>query len=106
MDRSGEGDGLDNARDTCTCEVIRRPAGFLEGDRGILKRDVTTVQRWEKREGMPVHRHQHDKAGTRLAGTAYQEHSNILQLVKVHPYFDPLRGDPRFTELVHRVGLD
>jgi hypothetical protein len=22
-----------------------------------VKRDVTTVQRWEKREGMPVHRH-------------------------------------------------
>ena len=37
---------------------------------------------------------------------AYQEHSYILQLVKVHPYFDPLRGDPRFEELVHRVGLD
>jgi TolB-like protein/Flp pilus assembly protein TadD len=29
-----------------------------------LKRDVTTVQRWERREGMPVHRHQHDKRGT------------------------------------------
>src|ERR1700680_1488218 len=29
-----------------------------------LKRDVTTVQRWEKREGMPVHRHQHDKIGS------------------------------------------
>ena len=29
-----------------------------------LKRDVTTVQRWEKREGMPVHRHQHDRMGT------------------------------------------
>jgi hypothetical protein len=26
-----------------------------------LKRDVTTVQRWEKREGMPVHRHLHEK---------------------------------------------
>jgi len=26
-----------------------------------LNRDVTTVQRWEKREGMPVHRHQHDR---------------------------------------------
>src|SRR5262245_39654016 len=29
-----------------------------------LRRDVTTVQRWEKREGMPVHRHVHDKMGT------------------------------------------
>jgi Tol biopolymer transport system component len=29
-----------------------------------LRRDVTTVQRWEKREGMPVHRHLHDKIGS------------------------------------------
>src|ERR1700761_4298250 len=29
-----------------------------------LGRDVTTVQRWEKREGMPVHRHLHDKRGS------------------------------------------
>jgi Tol biopolymer transport system component len=29
-----------------------------------LKRDVTTVQRWERREGMPVHRHVHDKRGS------------------------------------------
>lgn len=29
-----------------------------------LKRDVSTVQRWERREGMPVHRHVHDKVGT------------------------------------------
>src|SRR5512135_3273340 len=29
-----------------------------------LKRDVTTVQRWEKREGLPVHRHLHDKMGS------------------------------------------
>lgn len=29
-----------------------------------VKRDVSTVQRWEKREGMPVHRHVHDKRGS------------------------------------------
>jgi Tol biopolymer transport system component len=29
-----------------------------------LRRDVTTAQRWEKREGMPVHRHLHQKMGS------------------------------------------
>lgn len=29
-----------------------------------LRRDVRTVQRWEKSEGLPVHRHQHDKLGS------------------------------------------
>jgi TolB-like protein/DNA-binding winged helix-turn-helix (wHTH) protein/Tfp pilus assembly protein PilF len=37
---------------------------------------------------------------------AYQEQSNILQFLKVHPFFDPVRNDPRFKDLVHRVGLD
>jgi TolB-like protein/tetratricopeptide (TPR) repeat protein len=35
-----------------------------------LNRDVTTVQRWEKREGMPVHRHQHDRIGSVYASRA------------------------------------
>src|SRR5438876_650918 len=29
-----------------------------------VKRDVSTVQRWEKREGMPIHRHVHDRGGS------------------------------------------
>jgi len=29
-----------------------------------MRRDVKTVQRWEKREAMPVHRHLHDKMGS------------------------------------------
>ena len=36
---------------------------------------------------------------------AYREQSNILQFLKTHPYFDPVRNDPRFTALIHRVGL-
>src|SRR5213083_2431515 len=35
-----------------------------------LERDVTTVQRWEKREGMPVHRHLHDRMGSVYASRA------------------------------------
>lgn len=36
---------------------------------------------------------------------AYKEKSYILQFVKTHPYFDPIRNDPRFADLIHRVGL-
>ncbi|HWZ63154.1 MAG TPA: hypothetical protein VNX02_09050 [Steroidobacteraceae bacterium] len=32
-----------------------------------LQRDVTTVQRWERREAMPVHRHLHDRQGSVFA---------------------------------------
>jgi tetratricopeptide (TPR) repeat protein len=46
-----------------------------------------------------------DRAFTWL-GQGYREHSNILRLLKVDPAFDPLRGDPRFANLLHRVGLD
>jgi Tol biopolymer transport system component len=35
-----------------------------------LNRDVTTVQRWEKREAMPVYRHLHDRMGSVYASRA------------------------------------
>jgi dipeptidyl aminopeptidase/acylaminoacyl peptidase len=44
-----------------------RPEDRLDSWKKIasyLKRDVSTVQRWERREGMPVHRHVHDKLGS------------------------------------------
>jgi len=48
------------------------PSGLAPEDRldswkeiaTYLRRDITTVQRWEKREGMPVRRHVHDKLGS------------------------------------------
>src|SRR5687767_9779014 len=43
---------------------VKPPEDRLESWKEIaayLKRDVSTVQRWEKREGMPVRRHLHNK---------------------------------------------
>jgi Flp pilus assembly protein TadD len=36
---------------------------------------------------------------------AYEEHSFALSNLKVEPRFDPLRSDPRFTDLLRRMGL-
>ena len=49
--------------------AVRKASGQPAGDGRLdswkeiaayLKRDVTTVRRWEKREGLPVHRHLHE----------------------------------------------
>jgi len=36
---------------------------------------------------------------------AYQERSNYIAYLKVFPLLDPIRSDPRFADLVQRVGL-
>ena len=37
---------------------------------------------------------------------AYQEKSNILQWIQVEPFPDAMRNDPRFADLIRRVGFD
>lgn len=40
-----------------------------------------------------------------LLQKAYSEHSTAIVPIKVDPMYDPLRSDPRFQELLRRVGL-
>lgn len=56
--------------------VSRHPAPPLPADDRLeswkeiaayLKRDVSTVQRWEKKEGLPIHRLPHDRLGSVFA---------------------------------------
>lgn len=56
-----------------TTPPVRPPEDRLDSWKEIaayLTRDVTTVQRWEKREAMPVHRHLHENLGSVYASRA------------------------------------
>ena len=80
-----------------------------------LNRDITTVQRWEKREAMPVHRHLHDRKGSVYASRAeldaWARGRNVPQLDR-ESWIDPLAGSPttssywaRWTFLVPLIAL-
>src|SRR5260370_18680645 len=65
-----------------------------------VKRDVSTVQRWEKREGMPIHRHVHDKRGSVYAFSS--ELDTWLQIRRLRLEADD--EDPSAEPLVDAEG--
>jgi phosphoserine phosphatase RsbU/P len=51
----------------CLTLALQEPGSRLDSWKQIAShfgREIRTVQRWEKSEGLPVHRHFHDKAGS------------------------------------------
>ncbi|MGH9902375.1 MAG: tetratricopeptide repeat protein, partial [Pyrinomonadaceae bacterium] len=84
-----------------------RPAGakdYWQGRLEVASRDaekeVTTLRLAE----IYAQIGEHDRAFEWLE-KAYREHSFWMPYLKVHPHLDPLRPDPRFTDLLRRVGL-
>jgi serine/threonine protein kinase/tetratricopeptide (TPR) repeat protein len=47
---------------------------------------------------------EHDQAFAWLE-KSYEDRAQMMSELSVEPVFDPLRPDPRFTDLLHRVGL-
>jgi hypothetical protein len=41
-----------------------------------------------------------------LLEKAYEDHAMRLLYVKVYPQFDPMRGEPRFQDLLRRMRLE
>ena len=47
----------------------------------------------------------HQEEGLRWLEEAHEQHSNAMTILKVEPIYDPVRKEPKFQELVRRVGL-
>src|SRR5215475_14432488 len=68
-----------------------------------LDRDITTVQRWEKREGMPVHRHLHDKMGSVYAYRTELDawaHSRAPRSAEEEEFGTPVAAPPAATSSI------
>jgi TolB-like protein/DNA-binding winged helix-turn-helix (wHTH) protein/Flp pilus assembly protein TadD len=47
----------------------------------------------------------HQEEGLRWLEKAHEQHSNAMTMLKVEPIYDPVRKEPKFQELLRRVGL-
>src|SRR5688572_22269794 len=75
-----------------------------------MRRDVTTVQRWEKREGMPVHRHVHDRMGSVYAFKSdldawAQKRTLLVAEPEVEPVSDTASQPPARTSSRQQFGI-
>ena len=79
------------------------PADRLDSWKEIasfLRRDVRTVQRWEKTEGLPVHRHEHQKKSTVYAFTSELDDWRKKRQPKDDPEADAAGPRPQLIPLI------
>lgn len=81
-------------------------SGKRKEAQAILDKLKTSSQYVSPTELAPLHLALGDKEGAMASlEKAYAQHDLQLQTLKVDPYLDALRSDPRFQDLLRRVGL-
>ena len=90
-------------------------AGYVYAKTGQREKALAIIERWKEGEKKKyvmnywvaiTYAALGDKDGAFAElEKAYQNRDWFLQRLKVDPYMDPLRDDPRFDEMVKRIGL-
>jgi TolB-like protein/DNA-binding winged helix-turn-helix (wHTH) protein/Tfp pilus assembly protein PilF len=82
------------------------------GQRVRARRALAKLEQWNQRQPVDpaLFAYAHIGMGNKDEAfvwleKAYAQHSNAMSSLKVNPIYDPLRGDPRFQDLLRRVGL-
>ena len=101
-------------------EWVRRNYGFffrgnfgLTGNQARAREILASLKAYRKDDYFPCHliAWTHAALGEKDEAfywleKAYQERSGQLYRLNVYPLADPLRDDPRFADLLRRIGLE
>ena len=83
-----------------------------EGRSAQAQTELTKIEQfgWTTQQKLPALLPVYASLGRRdqciaLLQQAADQHSNAVTSMKVDPMYDPFRGDPRFQDVLRRVGL-
>jgi hypothetical protein len=85
---------VEQSTDLGKSEVVRKGESPLQSWKEIgayLQKDITTVRRWEKKEGLPVHRHTHERRSTVYAYPSEIDGWRASRKVAAYPAPHPAR---------------
>jgi TolB-like protein len=86
---------------------LRAAAGFSYAKMGQRDKAIANIQQWkeiEKKKYVQNYWVDRDGAFAELE-KAYKHRDWFLQRIKVDPFMDPLRADPRYTQMLKRLNL-